>query len=369
MNYRTVAQNNTFIRHYMDYMNDVETPQSFDFHTGLYLIGARLNGSVHVDRPRFPVYLGTNLTLVSNSGYNKREANIRTAKALSTDEDGQSWMEHDYLFPKGNGGRDSAEDIVLNYGAISNVTSTTPVRIIDDCHPSATSDQVVSRFLFVYDNDVKKAIAWPKPKEGMMDFLHRFLDDLVFEARKLGRIELNNKALQAYTRWHRSRYISRDPILSGYFSKEDEHLLRVAALLSINDGTFQIQQRHITKSISIVRDSKTAIEKIFGGTDVSKQGRIADAIERIRHKLIEAGGDGILERKLLQIVRTQLHSDEYKIVIRLMHEIGVVDIIEERKTTRGRPKRTIFPTNAIRKDLLPSEVLSYLETDLHSDAD
>ena len=171
---------------------------------------------------------------------------------------------------------------------------------------------------------------------------------------------MNDNAITRYSNWYRRRTVQRDPERSILVSRDDEHLLRYAGYLAINDSTFQIQTKHITTARKIMDDVNTGRDKLFQPIDVGSSGRIMRGVDRARSFILEAGGDGVRERALYRSLRTIMSHDEFLLMLNVMHESEMVSKIRVSKTGRGRPYYIYRPTNRIHAPASISEIRSQM---------
>jgi len=166
-------------------------------------------------------------------------------------------------------------------------------------------------------------------------------------------IQISSGGLQRFKNWYNSRRTHSDPFLASFEAREDDHTLRLAACLAINDGTLEIQARHISTAIKIIHQVKNQANGLFGG-DFSQRARITSGITRLREILIEAGSDGIKHSDVQRRIVRRMDAKELRLLINIMHECGMIQIF---KLKRGQMYRA---TRAIEKFGVTSEVLAKL---------
>src|SRR3954467_3703539 len=97
--------------------------------------------------------------------------------------------------------------------------------------------------------------------------------------------------MNAFTRWYRGRTRSMDAFLLSFEAREDAHVLRVAALLSINDGSWRIDHHHVGRSIKLIADVKQRSSAIFENTE--QRTKFATSLDKIRAILVSRGMDPV----------------------------------------------------------------------------
>jgi len=380
LNFQKLVPEGTFIRDYMDYMKGVETPSSFDFYTALWILGASLDNDIYVRRPRFPVMFSHFTVLVSSSGQSRRGYNISCAyDALK--EQGRTYKVRPPSDAWLTGGTNvTAEECNIILGKdihskgllnrlsgqynkeTSFLSSSTPTKLFDECHPLLMEPDFASKCTFVYDDARKGVRYWPKEEDNGRP--RRSLQITVQRSREYGHpIDINDGGLKAFGRWYRRRTVTQDPQRSGLTSRDDDHILRTAGLLAINDGTLQIQNRHIESSRKLETVTTYSREVLFGGLDLGGKGRIIEGIDRVRRGLIESGGDGVRSTILYKKTGPTITYEEFKLLMRIMHEAGLVTVTRVGEGKRGRPYVFYRTTEKLKKDLVVSEVLSLMAAD------
>lgn len=384
MNYNLVAPKDTFISDYMKYMQEVETSSSYDFWCALWAIGVGIGREVYVDRPRAPVYHNWYVVLAADSGTTRKstairsiisivgshpEINLITAKttptgfmedlALRGQDTGVSTAhlaftemvtilgQEGYMKPMvglltdfydcpeerlGPGNFSHRLNFKKLY--VSFISASTPTWLATDINPSVIEGGFTSRVIFVVDERAKRLIAWPKKED--VDERERVLAKYtgLINERRVGPIKINAKALSVFSSWYRKRDLHSDPFRSSFESREDDHILRLASCLCINDGTYEIQNGHIRKGIAVISDAKDKANLIFGSSGNTEVVKLGNSVELVRKHLVKAGMDGIPHSKLYYAVRGSLHIRDFRLLIKIMHEIGMINIYET--GTKGR---------------------------------
>jgi len=380
-NYKGLVPKESFVHRYMEYMKGSETPAMFDFHVAMWTIGAvarsALDEPMTIDRPRNPIALGSYLVLVSSVGNTKRQQAVEYASGLVKSEEQFNVYKHrpepDWTIKQSiifNGeasspiGKDiHAKNFLSNLDdgynkSTSILLSSSPVKLFRDCHPLMMEPEFASKLVFVYSDTPKGVRPWPD--ETSLVRSSAALDSLRVECDRLYSISMNENAITRYSNWYRRRTVQRDPERSILVSRDDEHLLRYASYLAINDGTFQIQTRHITTARKIIDDVNTGRDKLFQPIDVGSSGRIMRGIDRARSFILEAGGDGVRERALYRSLRTIMSHDEFLLMLSVMHESEMVSKVRVSKTGKGRPYYIYRPTNRIHAPASISEIRSQM---------
>ena len=404
MNYKKLVPPDSFIGQYMQYMSNVETAESYDFWCALWAIGASCGRTVFVDRPSAPVYLNWYIILAAESGTTRKTTAIEAIVPFVSDDRSQlltgktspeqlDIILHEATKRTGRGaiafaigelvtilGREGymstmpglltdlygcpasrvspgtlkSGELIQKNVYINFISASTPAWLVTAINPSVIEGGFTSRVIFVVDDTRKRSIAWPT-KRGEADERNTrgILRQAILEAQAIGPIAVSPGGLKKFTNWYNSRASHTDPFLSSFEAREDDHVLRCAACLCINDGTLEIQSGHITKAIQVISNAKSRANGLFGG-DFSQRARIINAISKVRDILIEAGTDGIRHTDLYNKVIRKTDAKELRMLMNIMHECGMVQIF---KVHRGEMYRA---TKSIEKFGVASEVLSRL---------
>ena len=406
MKYSKLVPPDSFIGQYMQYMSNVETAESYDFWCALWAIGVNCGRTVYVARPNAPVYLNWYIILAAESGTTRKSTAIHSVSTLvgrdrtlltgktspesldilmheSTRKDGaasitfavselvtilgrEGYMStmpglltdlYDCPEQRISPGTLKSGELIQKNVYINFLSASTPAWLVTSINPSVIEGGFTSRVIFVVDDNRKRAIAWPKER-GVDDCerVRGVLRSCIEAGHDIGAITISPGGLKKFTNWYNSRASHTDPFLSSFEAREDDHVLRCAACLCINDGTLEIQSGHITKAIQVISNAKSRANGLFGG-DFSQRARITAAISRVREILIEAGTDGIRHTDLYNRVARRTDAKELRLLMNIMHECGMVQIF---KVHRGETYRA---TKSIEKFGVTSEVLAKLNLD------
>lgn len=407
MNYSKIVSPNTFIGQYLKYMSVLETPVAYDFWSAMWALSVGVGRGVYVARPHTPVHLNWYIILTAESGITRKSTAVEHASRFveaagykvitgktvpeelmqtlhnDTEETGEAvahiavpelvtamgreaYMKtmpglltdlHGCPESRKSPGSGSSGEIRLRNVYITFYSASTPTWLITSINPAVMEGGFAARMLFITGHKAKRNIAWPDEKRPPCPFIE--YKETVATARKVGAIAINRGGLKAFKNWYRLRSLHSDAFRSSFESTEDGHVLRVAAMLAINDGTLQIQANHIKLGCATINDVKSGAMKLFG-VDYSPGARFADGIDKIRRVMIEAGMDGITHTKLYVKCRWRLDRDEFVLLIRLMHECGMLQVFD-----RGKKGKFYRATKLMEGSGLTSEVLARLN--LHQD--
>jgi hypothetical protein len=407
----------SFIHQYMKHMEGLETSYIYDFWCACWLISIACGRNVIVDRPRIPVYMNMYLCLCAESGVTRKSTAVEAATKVArlfdaiskkyeiiqsrmtatqlekklterTERSGGAWamisisemvnffgkarsngivglLTDLYDCPKtreGGGSAGQVGETTIRDVFITLITASTPSWLIEEITPSVIEGGFTSRTLFVWSEEPKREISWPEEKSSNHPE-EQFASDLFKIRSKLdeikGRITINEKARSAFDRWYRTRHHFRDSFRASFGSREDSHILRVAAILCIADGTFQIQLQHIKAAIANVIKVRDEATKLFEGLG-SKTG-IVIAIDRIRDTLIGAGKEVVTGTDLYRKTSPFIRKDQLHAILDIMRELSLLQHFEiPSKRQGGRPLSVYRGTSAITRKGAVDEILLQL---------
>jgi hypothetical protein len=413
-NYDKLVPHDSFMGRYLSFMSQQETAYAFDFWSGMWAISCACGRLTYVARPRAPVYLNMYTILIGESGIARKTTSVSMAAGLVraiTREDQElgfidakmtaekldsilhmRTVEHgsaqlcvaipelavflgteqyvanmptlltdlyDCPSHRYGGGTIARGEIIQRNVWLSFLSASTPVWLLKTVNPNVVEGGFTSRCLFIVSNEPKGKVPWPDEDASSEDRAI-LLQDLR-EIRKRALIEqpltLTDGGMQAFTRWYRGRVRSVDAFLLSFEAREDAHVLRVAALLSINDGSWRIDQTHVSRSIRLIESVKEGSKDIFDSGDT--RSRYALSLDKIRSILISAGMDPVPRNELIRKSKRRLSYNELVDLLEILHEVGAVQrFVSPPESGKGRPVEYFRGTNLILARGLGDEVLS-----------
>lgn len=404
----------SFIHQYMRYMEGLETSYIYDFWCAAWLISMACGRNVIVDRPRIPVHMNMYLCLCAESGVTRKSTAVDHAtkvarlfdfparnyewiqsrmtatqleKKLSerTTKSGHAWgmisiSEMVNFFGKarsngivglltdlydcpgtreGGGSAGQVGETNIREVYINLITASTPSWLIEEITPSVIEGGFTSRTLFIWSEEPKKAISWPDENnhQGALEHFGMELFKIRNKLNEIGnKIKINEKAKATFDRWYRTRHHYRDSFRASFGSREDSHILRVAAILCIADGTYQIQLQHIKAAIANVIRVRDEATKLFEGLG-SKTG-IVIAIDRIRDALVGAGKDVVTGTDIYRKTQAFVRKDQLHAILDVMRELSLLQQFEMPSRAKGgRPLMVYRGTSAITRKGAVDEIL------------
>lgn len=380
MRYDKLVPPGSFIHEYMAACDALETPLAYDFWTAMWVIGTCVGRDVYVPRPHSPIHLNWYVLLVSESGVTRKSTAVRMARDIVSSVLGPSYLmegrttpEHlletlvkqprtavavselvnflgrasyvielpamltdFYDCPKQRSwGTVTQGRRIIENAFVTFLSASTPSWLISAVNPTVVEGGFTSRCMFVHAEKPKQRVPWPVDGGEIAEAVP-LLRETIKEAQRVGHIELMPAAMRKFELWYRRRdIVTNDAFLSSFLSREDAHVLRVAACLCINDGTMAISPKHIEAGTKVINAVKGGALAIFHGQGSST--KMAQAVDKIIGQLIEAGAPGVAHTPLFVSVRHLIKSDDFRLVMEYMHELGIVRKLETIHRVRGRP--------------------------------
>jgi hypothetical protein len=378
VNYAKLVPADSFMGRYLRFMEQQETAYPYDWWCGLWCIAAACGRTTYVARPRAPVYLNMYTVLIGESGLPRKTTSVGFASRLIRDlhrgtEIGtldakvtaeklddllhERTMEYgsaqlcitipelavflgteqyvanmptlltdlyDCPSHRHGGGTIARGECIQRSVWLSFLSASTPVWLLKTVNPNVVEGGFTSRCLFINSNTPKQKIPWPTGDDTTEDY-DILLADLRHIREMAGSsqpITLTEAALSAFTRWYKTRTRSYEVFKQSFEAREDAHVLRVAALLSINDGSWRIDHVHLGRAIRVVAEVKDGSNALFENSE--QRTKYAVSLDRVRAILVGAGMDPVPRAELYRKARLQLSLDEMNALVEVMHEIGAI---------------------------------------------
>lgn len=248
------------------------------------------------------------------------------------------------------------------------LSASTPSWLMRSVHADVVEGGFTSRCLFIVEEEPKRRTVWPtqddrQDSEGGIGSLVQRLADIKQRASDVIRyhegISISEGALRRLTNWYKSRPIHLDPYRSSFEAREDHHILRLAAILCINDGTWIIQDTHIRTAIQVIIHVKEAGAGLFSGSSTAS--RLGVGVEKVRKLLVEGGLAGITQSDLLKGVRPTLNAAQLQTLLIAMKELDLVQQFTFQLHEAGKPTTMWRATKALAKSNAVDAVKRTLE--------
>lgn len=385
-----LTKGDTFIGKYMEMMDDLETPKAYDFWCALWLVSLAVGRATVVARPKAPVYLNLYAILCAESGVTRKSTAVRCAERIAGKFLARIGREDVLLTTKvspealtlalhaqseGKGTSHAAiavSEMVTFLGRekyvsampglltdlydcprqrnsvgtvrhgktllrdvwVNLLSASTPSWLVTSVNPNIVEGGFTSRCFFIHSEKRKHLVAWPEESEDRDEELVEELLSIHRMAPNVPGIDLNEKALERFKNWYKRRELHSDPFRASFESREDSHVLRVAALLCINRKAWLINKDDIQNGIRLVSAVKLDGYRLFTGfIDANKAER---GLDRIRSVLLNAGGAGVAERDLVRGAQHYAHAPVVKRILSVLHEMKAIDVVEVESGSTGK---------------------------------
>lgn len=393
MNYQDLVPASSFIGQYLALYSGIETAQAYDFWSAVWSISHVVNRRVLINRPMSPLRINHYLVFVSEPGVGRKSTAIGHARSLMQSFDSAVAGTSSQPLPRlltGSTTPEQFESVLadMSFGRVSIaisemarfigvekyklglvpllvdlydcpdrqeafgtkkgmeyalkevfinfITGCTPEWLSTAVSPAVLEGGFASRALFIAQDRGKATVAWPQETDtgGKCNDLHRLLLHHLDEATHQGNVELSPGAINAYSTWYTHRKGAATVYQRHFESREHDHMLKLAAVLCINDGAWEVQAQHIQTALRIIEETKTRACALFvEGTAVEI--KAVTGIEKIRDRLHKALPDHIGHRALYTMVRQWMSIEQFKNVISIMHELNMIEVYQD-PSTHGR---------------------------------
>jgi hypothetical protein len=411
ISYSKLVPTDSFLGRYLAYMRRQETAYAFDWWCGLWAIAAACGRSTYVARPRAPVYLNMYVVLIGDSGVARKTTSVTSAGGLIRQVHDASTvgyidakmtaeklddllhertMEHgsgqlciaipelavflgteayianmptlltdlyDCPSHRNGGGTVSRGERIQRSIWLSFLSASTPIWLLKSINPNVIEGGFTSRCLFILSNEPKQRIPWPDGDDAADDraWLLNDLRTIRAHAENSDPILLTDGAMTTFRRWYNNRAHALDTYRQSFEAREDAHVLRIAALLCINDDSWRIDHRHIVRAIELVASIKDSSSNIFATAKL--RNTYTTALDRVRSQLVSAGMDPIPRYVLTRRCKHNMSAVEFSALMDVLHELGAVQRFSDGLQDRGRTAEYFRGTDVLLSKGLGEQVL------------
>lgn len=409
--------NTGLIGEYLNHMSTTETPLLYDIWCGLWLVSVACGRHIILPRPHAPVFLNMYVVLAAESGITRKSSAVRKCSKITRefhqllDEVERPFVIENKTTPeaithklthqsidkghaecvitidemvtffgrekynqampglltdlydcpvmRSGGGSLVRGEVLLRNVWINILTASTPSWLTSAINPDIVEGGFTSRTYFVVNEVRKQLVAWPEDTQtATVSGMAATMRHIRSKARLYQEVGISDDALAFYKNWYRSRYIYRDPYRASFDSREDAHILRIASLLSINDGRYKIHRRDVVFAIRLIAAVKEAGATLFEGS--GSNANLIIGLDRIRDILISAGRDYVKRSEITLKVRKWINGAEIGAAIDVMHELGMIQKFTV-EVGRGRPAEVYRATRSLAQRTAISEVMASME--------
>jgi hypothetical protein len=240
------------------------------------------------------------------------------------------------------------------------LAASTPTWLAKSLTPEVITGGFGSRLLTVTATKPKRIIPWPEEREHEQGFLER-AERLLRECRARGvqTLTLSGGAKNVYVRWYarQGRGEQDGDYAPSFASREPDHVLKLAGLLSLNRQSAVIDGSDVRAAQCLVSMCARAGASVFGSTERLRDRTRVDVLEsRIAdlQRILERGGtDWVSQATLTQHFAHRLNARGLRNILDAMHDLRMVQRAES--TGRGRTTTLWRGTTLLRE--VPTGVL------------
>jgi hypothetical protein len=379
----------SFIDAYMAYSDTQETAWSFDLLCALWVLSSILGHGVQVARGSDRLALNLYILLVAPSGVARKStalglaarlwdrcrppSSITISQRLSPERLNEklaisphcAFVASELVSLLGRAGYSHLlpsllTDVYDCHGDVypTFLAASTPTWLAKSLTPEVITGGFGSRLLTVTATGPKRTIPWPEERENEQGFLER-AERLLRGWKCPPILTLSGSARTAYTRWYarHSLRLREGDYASAFASRQPDHLLKLAGLLSLNRHSAIIDRDDVLTAQCLVDMCARAGASVFGDTERPGARTRTDVLEsRIAdlQRILERGGtDWVSQATLIQHFAHRLNARGLRNVLDAMHDLRMVQRAES--TGRGRTTTLWRGTTLLRE--VPTSVL------------
>lgn len=399
----------SFLARYIDMMSVLETSLVYDFWCAMFCLSNAVGRSVVVDRPRAPVRLNLYVILTAESGVTRKSTAVNTAArimekfnertgnrislintkttperleqvlSVSSTKVGSacfSFIVSELVTALGSerynlsmpglltdlfdsptirrttgtvsGGSQELRNV---YGTF--LSASTPSWLTRAINPDVIEGGFTSRVFFVISDAPKQRVAWPsrrddESEEQLVDQLVGIYDGIRSQLTARSpeaKFVLDQAALKSFQEWYETRELGIDPFTSSFDAREDGHILKTAALLTINRNSGVIGAGDIRDALILI--TETVKQRSVELLSYQVNNALIDALERIRSVLLQQP-TGTKHGELLRKIQTVAKAKRANVILDTMHHLGMVKKFAYGHTAQGRPGVMWTPQPALK---------------------
>jgi hypothetical protein len=255
-----------------------------------------------------------------------------------------------------------------------------PSWLIQAINPSVMEGGFASRLLIVREQKSKRTIPWNHDPVLVDQFRANLVERLHLAKRRAqfidNKIQLTNGAISRYSSWYKNKSNLGGYYLGAFESREPDHVLRLAAYLSINQDSWVINENNITTAIRLVHNRKIDGYRTFvtvgdGDANLTKAKRtykrsvpsndqLLGVISGLQQFFIKNGKAWATQSSLVTRYKPYMKSMGIVNILNALHEQKMVQHVVMGHKGAGRPGRYWRGTSLITA-MVPSEFVSKID--------
>jgi hypothetical protein len=197
----------------------------------------------------------------------------------------------------------------------------------DNVADEALAGGLIARFIIIYEDATRGK--YPDPVVTPDQYVARAeaLEMLFNLADKYGPLSQSKEAHAFYNDWYCAQMIDpqEDPKLASYYVRKVKlHVPKLASLMAIGDGRFQVEKIDYVRALHLLHKTEKKLKMVHLLTGGNKY---VHHMSRIQH-ILEANGGKVPMRDLMRMFFQDLTMEEFKAIIT---QLDFMDIATKRE--------------------------------------
>lgn len=372
-------QLDNWLKAYMVYSAESESPDEYHLWTAISCIAAVLQRRVFFDMGYFPLYPNLYIVLVGPAGRCKKSTAMRMGKSIFAEIPGvefsaDSTTRERFIQDLSMAHKDGMSALTVHSTEFASLLTSSGMDMvvfltdIFDCPPewshktkasgtnkimgpylnllgATTPDWIAkampldtigigltSRIIFVYQDTPRVRDPFPTLSQSQRDIHALLVQDLAQMAVISGQYQLTDEAQSAYRDWYKTRVESTNPTgdnrLAGYYERKPMHLLKLCMIIaaSFRDEMI-IQLSDFIAAQDLFTKVEDKMQKVF--SNVGKNPLAVD-MEDIATAISATKDTGLSVADLLGRFKHSVRMDELSEVLMTLQQMGLVQYVNGR---------------------------------------
>lgn len=391
----------SFLELYMTYCKNLETAKDFDFWGAIWNLSIIVNRNLVIPRPNAPLFPNFYIALIAESGIARKSTAVGFAKKILTavlinnnpeihlisskmtnakfintmvdftkefnrcivglniEEFVTMYKNADliesltdlYDNPTERSGYGTIKngDIIIRNVFISSLSGSTPNYYLKVVSDEEIAGGFSSRNIVIPANGAKRKIAWTETDKTIVSIIQagQKINKLVNESQQR-EFTITNDAIRRYSNWYLRRKQSKDLYTRTFESREQDHVLKLAALLAVNDLRLAIKEQDVIQAIKIITKVKKKASTFFNyQITQDSEDQMQVLMDKIRNYIYASGENGIKYRDLFMRVHNSCSKEDFEYILNLFHELDMIEKLQpyKSKTVIYRGAKNLFNCN------------------------
>jgi hypothetical protein len=236
------------------------------------------------------------------------------------------------------------------------LSASTPTWLASAINPDVIEGGFTSRCIFIVAHGPKKSIPIPDGLDISVEVarLAEILYNTVNGLHLGPVVELSPTARTLFEKWYNKRKRFSDPFRDSFQAREDDHILRLCALLAINSGDLVISRDHVRYAIKAITRARDTAAEIFVAESIVDPDMIR-IVGKVVDQLVTAGVHGEYQSNITKSLRNVTRARTINTILGVMHDRGLIEQFQL-PSTGGRPAILWRATQEIRKPNVAASV-------------